>query len=109
MLKKEWIRSGTTIVAVGSDTSEKQELESEILAAADLVVCDSIEQCRVRGEVSQALRAGAITENDAVELGAVLAGDAPGRSSEEDLVVADLTGVAVQDLRIAEAVHTRLN
>ena len=109
VLKQEWICPGTTIVAVGSDTPEKQELDSEILAAADLVVCDSIEQCRVRGEVSQALRAGAITENDAVELGAVLAGEASGRGSEEELVVADLTGVAVQDLRIAEAVHTRLN
>ena len=108
VLKTDWIRPGTTIVAVGSDTPEKQELESGILAAADLVVCDSIEQCRVRGEVSQALRAGAITEDHLVELGAVLAGEASGRSSEEDLVVADLTGVAVQDLRIAEAVHERL-
>ena len=109
LLKADWIRAGTCIVAIGSDTPEKQELDHDILAAADLVVCDSMEQCRIRGEVSQALRAGVISESDVVELGSILAGDAPGRSGDEQRIVVDLTGVAVQDLRIAEAVHHRIS
>ena len=109
LLKADWIRAGTCMVAIGSDTPEKQELDHEILAAADLVVCDSMEQCRIRGEVSQALRAGVISESDVVELGSILAGDAPGRSGDEQRIVVDLTGVAVQDLRIAEAVHHRVS
>ncbi|MCH2161726.1 MAG: hypothetical protein MK085_07605 [Phycisphaerales bacterium] len=108
LLQREWIRPGTHLVAVGSDTPEKQELDVGILAAADRVVCDSLAQSRLRGEVSQALRAGVIKEADVVEIGAILDGQEAGRDGAEDVTVVDLTGVAVQDLRIAEAVHQRL-
>ena len=108
LLLKEWIGPGTTLVAIGSDTPEKQELQSGILGIADVLVCDSIEQCRSRGEVSQALRAGVISADCLVELGTILDGRSPGRTSRQDIIVADLTGVAVQDLRIAQAVHDQL-
>jgi len=108
VLRSDWVQLGTHITAVGSDTPEKQELETDLLARADRVVCDSLEQCRLRGEVAQALRAGALDEGAVVELGAVLSGAAPGRGATEEVSVCDLTGVAVQDLRIAEAVHGAL-
>jgi len=108
VLVSEWVQPGTHVTAVGSDTPEKQEVEVALLARADRVVCDSLEQCRLRGEVSQALRAGVINEEVVVELGAVLRGEAKGRTAAEDVTISDLTGVAVQDLRIAEAVHTAL-
>lgn len=98
------IRPGTHITAVGSDTPDKQELEVEILARADRVVADSISQCRLRGEISQALRAGALEESAVVELGSIIAGDAAGRLDGRAVTVADLTGVAVQDVRIADSV-----
>jgi len=102
------LRPGTHITAVGSDTPHKQELDSDILARADLVVADSIAQCRLRGEIHKALEAGRIRESRVVELGAVIAGRAKGRTSESQVTVVDLTGVAVQDIKIAAAVYRAL-
>jgi ornithine cyclodeaminase len=102
------LRPGTHITAVGSDTPQKQELEAAILARAEVVVADSIAQCLERGEIHQALKAGLIHEDELVELGDVIAGKAAGRTSEEQITVADLTGVAVQDIAIATAVYGAL-
>jgi len=104
LLQAADIRLGTHITAMGSDTETKQELSTSILAKADLVVADSIAQCRVRGEISRALAAGAMDQAALVELGDVVAGKAPGRTSDDQITVADLTGVAVQDIEIAKAV-----
>jgi ornithine cyclodeaminase len=98
---------GTHITAVGSDTHDKQELDAEILGRAELVVADSISQCLERGEIHQALKSKAITEADLVELGSIVAGDATGRESDDQVTVADLTGVAVQDIQIAKSVLNR--
>ena len=103
------VRPGTHITAVGSDTPEKQELDPQILADADIVVADSIEQCKSRGEIYQATKAGLLSEDKPVELGNVITGEAPGRSSNEQITVADLTGVAVQDVQICKAVYAALS
>jgi ornithine cyclodeaminase len=103
------IRPGTHITAIGSDTAEKQELAPDVLALADVVVGDSLEQCRTRGEISRALAAGAIALEKPVELGAVLAGEARGRTSPEQVTVFDSTGVAVQDIAIATAIVKALD
>jgi len=108
LLGPDDIRPGTHITAIGSDTPEKSELHPALLAKASLVVADSISQCRVRGEVHYALAAGLIDEADLVELGAVASGAATGRRSESDITIADLTGVAVQDIMIAKAVLARI-
>ena len=102
------IRPGTHITAMGSDTPEKSELAPDILAAAHAVVADSIPQCLVRGEVFRAVSDGAITAAKLVELGQVIAGTATGRQSATDITIADLTGVAVQDITIVKAVLARL-
>lgn len=98
------LRRGTHITAVGSDTPDKQELESDILARADVVVADSIAQCTARGEIFQALQLGRIAGEELVELGDVIAGREAGRTTKDQITVADLTGVAVQDIKIATAV-----
>lgn len=108
ILKVEDLRPGTHITAVGSDTPQKQELDSGILAGADVVVADSIDQCLSRGEIHRALERSMIKVSDVVELGAVIAGTQAGRTSDDQITVADLTGVAVQDIRIATAVHEAL-
>lgn len=92
------------VTAMGSDVPHKREIESQALARADLIVADSRAQCRLRGEISHALREGAIDERAVVELGDVLAGRALGRERDSDTTVADLTGVAVQDIAIAKAI-----
>lgn len=98
------LRPGTHITAVGSDTPTKQELDAEILARADVVVADSVSQCLERGEIHRAIDAGRLERNRVVELGDVIDGRAAGRTSQDQVTVADLTGVAVQDMKIAEAV-----
>ena len=108
LLLEEHVRPGTHITAMGSDTPDKQELDPAILRRADLVVADSISQCLERGEIHQALQAGQITQDELVELGDVIAGRAAGRTSDEQITVTDLTGVAVQDIMIATAVYEAL-
>lgn len=98
---------GTHITAVGSDTPEKQELDPIILKHADILVGDSLSQCQLRGEIYQALKEGAIDENKPVELGHIISGFRPGRSADNQISVADLTGVAVQDIVIASAIYRR--
>lgn len=108
LLRAAWIRPGTHITAVGSDTPEKQELDPAILAKADRVVVDSLSQSELRGEVFKALGAGFIRKGDLVELGRVISEEKFRRASEDEITVADLTGVAVQDLQISKAVWKAL-
>lgn len=105
LLKAIQIKPGTHITAVGSDTPEKQELDELILAKADMVVADSISQCMSRGEIHHAVSKGVITREKIVELGDIIAGRRAGRVSDEQITVADLTGVAVQDLQISKVVY----
>ncbi len=109
LLTADLITPGTHITAMGSDTVGKRELDGVILGQADLVVADSISQCRERGEIAWALREGDIQEDDLVELGDVLSGSHAGRQSDDQTTVADLTGVAVQDIQIARAVYEALH
>jgi len=99
------LRPGTHITAVGADTPHKQEVDGAILGRADVVVADSIAQCLVRGEIYQAIKGGFLTEGDMVELGSIIGGTNQGRTDPEQITVADLTGVAVQDMQIAKAVY----
>jgi ornithine cyclodeaminase len=108
LLKAAWIQAGTHITAMGSDTPEKQELDPGILAAADIVVADSISQSCLRGEIYHALKAGAITEEKIRELGRVIGAPSLQRQTDDQVSVADLTGVAVQDIQIASAVYKKL-
>ncbi len=108
LIKADQVRPGTHITAMGSDTAEKQELESQILQKADIVVADSIEQCVVRGEIHKALKSGCLKREDICELGAVIVNQQRQRTSDDQITVADLTGVAVQDLQIAKIVHEAL-
>jgi len=104
LLKAAYIKPGTHITAVGSDTAYKQELASEILLIADLVVADSISQCLKRGEIYQAITNRQLEITQVLELGNII-NDGIGRTHEEQITVADLTGVAIQDIKIAEAIY----
>ncbi len=102
------IRPGTHITAMGSDTAEKQELDEAILASADRVVVDSINQSLYRGEAFRAMQAGVLAKERLVELGVVIMDPSLRRASDGETTVADLTGVAVQDIQIAKAVFKAL-
>ena len=100
-----WLSPGTCVVAVGSDFEDKQELDAEVVGRADKYVADSIAQCLRYGELHHAVDAGAMTvERVHGELGQVLSGRVPGRETEEEITVADLTGLGIQDAAIADLV-----
>jgi ornithine cyclodeaminase len=104
ILELPWLAPGATVVAVGSDGPEKQELAAEILGAADKVVVDSRSQCLALGETHHAVSAGLMAPEDIHgELGEVLLGNRPGREGDE-LIVCDLTGVGAQDAAMAGVV-----
>ncbi len=102
------IQKGTHITAVGSDTPEKHEIDPEILRRAEIVVADSLEQSRERGEIHRAERDGGFDRKRVVELGHVLQDATLRRTGDDQITVADLTGVAVQDIVIAKAVSAAL-
>jgi ornithine cyclodeaminase len=104
LLRAADLRPGMHITGIGADSEGKQELDAEVFARADLVVTDAIAQALVRGDISHALKTGTIGAARVVQLGDIVTGAAAGRSSESQITIADLTGVAVQDIEIAKAV-----
>lgn len=107
LLSAKDIRPGTHITAMGADAPGKQELATEILRMANLVACDSKAQCLHHGEVHFATSSGLINENDVKEIGSLLKN--PADRQEADITVADLTGIATQDIKIASFVLSRLD
>jgi ornithine cyclodeaminase len=105
LLSVDMVRPGTRIVAVGADSPGKRELDPRILARGRTVV-DSIAQCVDHGEAGWAVRAGLIDPASLLELGTLL--ESPIAFQPEEIVVADLTGVAIQDFEIAKSVWQRL-
>ena len=97
----EWIRPGTHINAIGTDTRGKQELDMRIFARATVVV-DDISQCIYLGECQHAFDAGIISrEMIYAQLGEITSGTKKGRRTSEEITVFDTTGVAIQDLATA--------
>jgi len=108
LLQLEDVKPGTHINAIGSDTPEKQEVDSRILAQADIVVVDSIPQSELRGEVYKATTAGVLDVDEVLELGNVIMNKDLQRKSDDQLTLFDSTGVAVQDIQVAKAVYEAL-
>ena len=108
LINVKQIQTGTHITAMGSDTIHKQELDPNILKIADKVIVDSISQSRERGEIYHALKKNIISEEKLVEIGSMIENKNFQRNSENEITIADLTGVAVQDIQITKAVYLKL-
>ncbi len=106
LLKKEWIKPGTHIACMGTDTKGKQEVAAELVASAT-VFTDEVAQSITIGEAQHAVGSGALAEAAIIPIGAVINGDHAGRSSAEEITLFDGTGVGLQDLAVA-AVAARL-
>lgn len=105
----EWLRPGQHVTAVGADAPGKHELEAACLARADLLVVDRLTQCAAFGELRHALDAGLLRADRVhAELGEIVAGLKPGRSSDTHITIADLTGVGFQDTAIASRALAQL-
>jgi ornithine cyclodeaminase len=108
ILMTDWLESGQHVTAMGSDQHGKSELEPACLARADLYVPDRLAQTRLMGELRSAIEAGIVpADRDFAELGAVVAGTAPGRTRADEITIADLTGTGVQDTAIATLARER--
>ena len=107
LLRAEWLHPGLHITAMGSDQNDKSEIEPRALAAADLYVCDRVSQCEELGELRSALAAGVWAGGAPSELGDIVAG-APGRTSESEVTICDLTGTGAQDTAIASHALARV-
>ncbi|HYW33751.1 MAG TPA: ornithine cyclodeaminase family protein [Candidatus Bathyarchaeia archaeon] len=100
LVRREWIRPGTHINAMGADTAGKQELDPALVAEATMIV-DDVEQAISIGECQHAYRLGLVSRDKLRwTLGAVVAG-AFGRKSASEITLFDGTGIALQDLAVA--------
>jgi len=107
LLGHDDVRPGTFVAAVGADNPEKQELHPNLMAKHK-IVCDILEQCAVMGDLHHALDAGVLTRADVhAELGEVVAGRKPGRESEEEIIIFDSTGMALQDVAAAAFLYEK--
>ena len=104
-LLREYLAPGIFIAAVGADNEDKQELESSILSSCK-VVTDITSQCASIGELHHAL--GLMKQSDVyAELGQIIAGEKKGRTSDEEIIVFDSTGTALQDIASAAIVYEK--
>lgn len=101
------VRPGTHIVAMGADNPGKQELEAALFPRAAVIMVDDHDQCVHHGDLGHAVRGGLVPEDADIDLGAVLAGDKPGRLSDDDITIVDLTGIAAEDMAVAGLVWSR--
>lgn len=106
-LNREYVRPGTFVAGVGADNEEKQELDPRLLQSSKVVV-DLLEQCATIGDLHHALEQGLLTRAEVhAELGEVIAGKKPGRTSADEIIVFDSTGTALQDVASAAIVYER--
>ncbi len=107
IISADWLEPGQHLTAMGSDAEHKNEIDPAVFAKA-VYVADRLSQTRILGELHHAIEAGAAKpDQDFAELGAVIAGKAQGRASEDAITFADLTGTGVQDTAIANLALTR--
>jgi alanine dehydrogenase len=106
LLREGTLRPGQHVSLMGADGPGKAEIAVAELARAR-VFCDDWEQASHNGELAHAVEAGVLSRDDVTGLGAVLAGDAPGRRSDDEITAFDSTGLAIQDLAIALAAIER--
>lgn len=105
IVKKDWLKKGVHIVAVGADMEGKQELDENIFADAK-IVNDNIAECIHRGETQNPINKSIIKKSDIYsEIGEIIAGEKIGRENDSEITIFDTTGMAVQDNVTAIAIY----
>jgi ornithine cyclodeaminase len=100
LMMADWVKPGTHIACMGTDTKGKQEVDPALFQRAT-VFADEIAQSITIGEAQHAVGKGLIAEADITPIGAVINGTHAGRSSETEITLFDGTGVGLQDLAVA--------
>jgi len=100
LMMKDWVKPGTHLACMGTDTRGKQEVDPALVAAAT-VFTDEIAQSTTIGEAQHAISQGLISEADITSIGDVINSTHPGRTSDAEITLFDGTGVGLQDLAVA--------
>jgi len=107
LVQTDWVRAGTHVNAIGADAPGKQELSLSLLKLAKIYV-DEWGQASLAGEINKAVSSGKFTRKDIVgELSQLLTGDVPGRKSNSDITIFDSTGLAIQDVAVANLIFQK--
>jgi alanine dehydrogenase len=106
-LGREHLSNGAFVAAVGADNEHKQEIEVDLLRTS-VIIADDLEQCATIGDLHHALDAGVVTRGDVrATLDEVVCGLKPGRISEDEIIIFDSTGMAMEDVAAAAIVFER--
>jgi alanine dehydrogenase len=106
-VRKGDVRPGTFVAAVGADAEHKQEIDPDLIASAK-VVADSLDQSCAIGDVHHAIAHGLMRKGDVyAELCEIVAGHKIGRDADDEIIVFDSTGVAIEDAVASAAVYER--
>jgi ornithine cyclodeaminase/alanine dehydrogenase-like protein (mu-crystallin family) len=108
LIEEGMLRAGQHVSLMGADGPGKAEIAARELARTR-IFCDDWEQASHGGELAHAVAEGFVTQADVTRLGAVLAGDVPGRAGDDEITTFDSTGLAIQDLAIAVAALERVD
>ena len=108
MLKGEWLRPGAHVNAAGGNSLIRGEIDAETVRRAAIVTADSVEDARLESaDLLRAVEAGAINWEQVRELGHVVAGYMPGRTSDDQITVFNSQGLALWDVAAAGYVYEK--
>ena len=106
VLLGEWLRPGVHVNAAGSNATNRQEIDVEAVRRAGLIVVDDLEGAKLEaGDLTAAAEAGALDWEQVAELGAIVTGQRPGRTDDEQITLFESQGLAVQDMAAAAYVY----
>lgn len=106
-LGEDDVAPGAFVAGVGADNPHKREIHPALLKRARVVV-DDLAQCAKGGDLHHAIDAGQLREEDVhADLGAVIAGQRPGRTGDDEIFVFDSTGIALEDAAAADIAYER--
>ncbi|HEY7800700.1 MAG TPA: ornithine cyclodeaminase family protein [Hyphomonadaceae bacterium] len=103
----EHLSSGAFVAAVGADSASKSEIAPDLMEQAKVVV-DVFDQCVAMGDLRLAMASSALSSSDVyADLGEIVSGMKPGRASEDEIIVSDSTGTAIEDVASAAMIYER--
>jgi alanine dehydrogenase len=108
VLRGDWLSEGALVCAIGANDPRARELDSQVIARASFVCCDSLEDAKHEsGDLIEPVAAGQLDWLEVQELHDVVAGELPGRQSEADIVLFKSNGIAPWDVAIGVEVVRR--
>lgn len=108
VLRGDWLSGGALVCAIGANDPRSRELDAQVIARATLVCCDSLEDAKLEsGDLIEPIATGRLDWLEVHELHDIVAGEIPGRQSDDDVVVFKSNGIAPWDLAIGHEVLRR--